>query len=829
MPIARYGTSANLRKVASGGGESFGVPRAWTQSVYGSGQPIQPLSGTQDTEIPRTIDFPISVNATLTPRTGYLGLMPFSEIKAAYDYVTECKLPVWLIAREMSSFIAHLVDDDGNEVSGHDYQWMCESPDRKKPFHRWLTRFLKNAKVYDAASVYLKPSANGSIEAMHCLDGSTLFVIVDQFGNTPDPEPVYDYAARSRREGIPDRTVSIPGSTVGPSSLDMFIDQYTSRQQHGLSVPDKIPAYTQIIKGTPFSWWSADQIWYMPQSDRLDAPYGESFIEAAWPWINILVNVVAFELGHYRTGNMPEGLVTLPPDWLANPDQLDFVEDLFNSRMTSDPKTQRNRLRFFPHDSKFEQTKKADFPKLLYQQCWQNILHAIGIPPSEFGDIPGGGLGGKGFKEGAQSDLSRNTLNPHRNFVNSLFNYVLERDGVTDVHFALDYPTEEIDPDKQRNAVYEGMAHGTYSLNDARGQLNLDPVGDPDDPKNPANWHLIVAGASVYVVEELQAQAGVAVPMGGNAGGEPMDTDDPANVVDRDGKQHTPEDMKTLRQIMQNIQEHGTLDGKFISVPSGHTFSQDTATKPVEKSVVPLAKHCGVCPEDDDYFGAPISREIQLDFPADNHANGVEIVAMCPPGLPPKPGLWKPEGGERESLREWIGGAMYPREEAAYLLDRSLGFYLVPLAYVGEADEEEGAVIYYSQGMGRAIAPEDYAPQWTERAAVLEYIISQQDRGVKHNYGTHPDGPTRMVLFDNGLSFPVNPDLYCNSPFCALWVNQPLSDDVLNAMRVCRHDVSTWSDIRVLVGAEATQKALACLDRLLEKKMVTHYEGVTHG
>lgn len=844
MPVARQSASV-LSKVLSGGGANYGVPGAWSQSMFGSGWPIAPVTAPKDIEIPRSIDFPISVNATLAPRTGY-GLMPFASLLEAYENVAECKSPVLLIQRELNGFVPHLVDTDGNAVEDHPYSWMTQSPDRKVPFGVWLTRFIKSTKVYDAPAVYLQRDNNNAINGLHYIDGSTLFVIVDQFGNTPEPEPVAEYVLRMAGQSNSTAPQLAAGAT-GKSSLTEFVSNYVDRQYKGQPVPTKIPAYTQVIKGTPFSWWSADEIWYMPQSRRMNAPYGESFIEMAWSWIMIIVNVTAFELGHYRTGNMPEGFVTLPKDLFPTMDAILAGELMVNQRMTSNPATERNRVRFFPDGSKYFETKKPDFPEKLYKQAWENILNAIGIPSSEFGNIPGGGLGGKGFKEGSASDFGRRTLNPHRDFVASLFNKVLAQDGVTDVKFALDYALEEIDPDKKRASVYDGMAHGTLSLNDALGELNLNPVGDPGDKDNIANKHLIVAGATIYVIEDMETQNGMAVPLnspgqGGQAGGQPVV---PETVVEQDGKQHDPkQDAKTLETAIKNLMATGTLDGKFISVPSGKTLEKvkttpiDDESNPIYAQIIPaehpivielvstpvvqkaLHKFGGVDPEDDDYYGAPISRDITLPLMG-GHANSTEIVAMCPDGLPPKAALWKAEGGESAGMQTYIGGAQYLREEAAYLLDRSLGFYLAPLAYVAESNDELGAAVMYSPGAPLGKAHGDYDPAWVEKAAVLDFISGQTDRGsVGHNYLTHSQDETRPVLYDNGLSFPASAEREYNSGFCNAWGSQPLSDSIMQALVMCKGDASCWTDIVNLVGKDAAALAMGRLQQVMDAKCI---------
>lgn len=889
MPITRLGPSV-LSKVASGGGVNFGTPVRWNTAAYGAGWPVQPVSAPKDVDLPRELDYPISVNATLTPRTGW-GLMPFASLLSAYENVTECKMPVGLIHRELTSFIPRLVDADGNAVEDHDYAWMTISPDRKTPFSVWMTRFLKSAKVYDAPALYFSQSG-GKINAIHYIDGSTLFLIIDEYGNTPAPENTDDYIKRKRSGDVssPASTfAATDGAPRGPSSIQEFIDSIRSRLRSGDSVPTKIPAYTQVIKGTPFSWWSSDQVWYMPASKRMNAPYGESFIEQAWAEVQLIVNIKAFELGHYRTGNMPEGYVTLPRDLFPNAASLLEAERTYNARMSSGA-TERMRVRYFPDGTHYTPTKKPEFPDKLYKLAWNNILHAVGIPPSEFGDIPGGGLGGKGFKEGAASDLSRNTLNPHRQFIANPFNYVLQRDGVDDVVFELGYPTEEIDPDKMKASVYEGLTHGVYTMNDAMGQLGLNPVegsykivqhsdGSAEqvlDLHHIANKHLIVAQSAIYVVEDMNTQNGMAVPTftgkpGGNSGGEPVG---PETAVEQDGKTHTSEDNKTVLEALQNVIERGKLTSKFISVPQGAAVKKivpeivqqlteyqwnqtetlpdhdvpgkpgadeaakpDNVPEPVEHKAgdssvstspsttstetTKLDKHCGVCPDDDDYFGGDVAREAHFTFPDGHHANEVEIVAVQTDNLPAKPFLFKPLGGEQTALQGRIGGPMYVREEAAYILDRALRFFLVPVAFVVDAGDDPGAAIYYTAGMQPGLDPEKYAPEWIERAAVLDYISSQQDRGMRHNYGTHPDDSTRMILFDNGMSFPIFDELYCESPFCEAMLNKPLSAGALAAIQRCMSDIAAWHDIQTLVGPDATAKARRCAQRLLDEKAIT--------
>ena len=45
------------------------TPAAWTATPFGPGAPMRPLGGLVDNGEPRTIDYPHTVNSTITPRS----------------------------------------------------------------------------------------------------------------------------------------------------------------------------------------------------------------------------------------------------------------------------------------------------------------------------------------------------------------------------------------------------------------------------------------------------------------------------------------------------------------------------------------------------------------------------------------------------------------------------------------------------------------------------------------------------------------------------------------------------------------------------------------
>ena len=846
------------------------IPAEWIRATYGPGQPIRPIARPEESNIPREIDYPISVNATIQPRTNY-GLMPFDILRQAYENISEIKMCVQTLGRELTGFVPRLVDGEGNEKLGHPYEWLLQSPDRMTPWVVWLTRFLQSANVFDAGSIFMSQS-HGQLQGLHYVDGSTLFVLLDEHGRIPMPND------RSEDTSIQQNYVT-------------KLQKYLS-ENPGKPIP-KTPAFVQTIKGTPFGWYSQDEIWYRPRFRRYNAPYGMSPIETAWSWVLIISNITGFELSHYREGNMPEGLLIGPENWSLA--QIDAYEQALNARMSSGP-AERNRVRAVPSGFKWQEMKKPEFPKVLYTQARDNIALSFGIPPSEFGSVPGAGLGGKGFGDMMQNTLFRMGILPVKVYIEDAFNEILLKFGVTDVKLELGMPTEIVDPEKHKQAVIDQFKSGLVTLNDALQEIGKDPVPGGD-------VRMQIAGGQVIIIDDYlkpevksvvegeanaaQAQATIDTAITDNQTAEKIldnssilsgktisiparsETERLTKAVDsliseiratmpykpvekRDGIVHpralqgkfAPKasisteqaravgallgvdwsriNIEQFRQGLEDEEEHEEVTGgdpKLIGQIALDHLNEDpeyyTHLKQMEES---FEKGCGVEPDDDEYYGAPLAGNMTIEFPGALHANELQIVAMNPEGKSPRAGLWKPEGGELDVLIERVGGAQYLREEAAYLLDRALGFNLVPVAYVTDFNDERGAVVCYVKGAAPSENINEYDPAWIMRAGVLDYIMMQTDRHTG-NYLTHPDDPKRPILIDNGLGFPVA-DFVQWSPFVEAVIGKEIPTDILADLRVLVGDSAIWKDIATLVGQAAADKALARAKELIDNGAV---------
>jgi hypothetical protein len=236
-----------------------------------------------------------------------------------------------------------------------------------------------------------------------------------------------------------------------------------------------------------------------------------------------------------------------------------------------------------------------------------------------------------------------------------------------------------------------------------------------------------------------------------------------------------------------------------------------------------LQKHCGVSAEDDVYFAAPIQIRTDVEMPSQG-ANDSLIISMGSEELSQRPAVWKPEDGEDAKLQEWVGGKLFCRGEAAYLLDRELApdenSYLVPVTFTAEIDGVKGSVQHYVTGREAREDVNAYGSEWVERAAVLDYIMGQVDRNRK-NWLTHPDDDKRPVLIDSDLSFPVDPAQKLHSSFIDAMNDKLLSAKTLDMIYLALGNHDLWDDLReVMDSDESVEHAKERAQKLYDAKKI---------
>jgi len=121
-------------------------------------------------------------------------------------------------------------------------------------------------------------------------------------------------------------------------------------------------------------------------------------------------------------------------------------------------------------------------------------------------------------------------------------------------------------------------------------------------------------------------------------------------------------------------------------------------------------------------------------------------------------GIFKPKSGEHEGLRKVVqAGTYFRRERAAYLVDRFLGFGLIPPTVIREIDGEIGSMQQFipdaktEYQVSKDELAGDSSQQQLMKLWILDYIICSSDR--KDNL--FKDG--KIWAIDNGLSFGADP------------------------------------------------------------------------
>jgi len=181
-----------------------------------------------------------------------------------------------------------------------------------------------------------------------------------------------------------------------------------------------------------------------------------------------------------------------------------------------------------------------------------------------------------------------------------------------------------------------------------------------------------------------------------------------------------------------------------------------------------------------------------------NHSNEVIYVKIRDDGS----AIFKPKDGEYDFSRSSGAekGTLYMRERAAYLVDRFLGFKLVPPTTIREIDGRIGSAqqfipdtrsFYEISGEEREVYDDELNRLW-----FLDYLIWNMDRhGNNLLAGETPEGNRSIHAIDNGLSFSGKRD----SGSISHYLHKPVPSDVSEKVRAIIHDSEKKELLRELL------------------------------
>lgn len=300
------------------------------------GRPLAPIAPPGSTT-GRRWDFPSYFNLNYTPRTEQgENAIDFPTLRRMADPaqggLDPLRLAIETRKDQMSAQKWQIrgrgKDDDGGARARQFETWM-RKPDGIHTFQQWMRMLMEDHFVIDAPTLYFS-----------ILNGRPLFEPVD-------------------------------GATI--KLLITAID--------GRTPMPPVPAYQQVIKGTPAQSYTLDELGYYPYNLRSSHVYGFSRVEQIVVTTSIFLNRMMSQLAYFTEGTVPDGFMELPKTWSL--DEITRFTDWFNSEM-SGALGEKRKIRFVPEGANYVPTKDEILKDAFDEWLIRIICYAFSLSPQAF-------------------------------------------------------------------------------------------------------------------------------------------------------------------------------------------------------------------------------------------------------------------------------------------------------------------------------------------------------------------------------------------------------------------------------------------------------------
>lgn len=408
------------------GNRDAGIVRGDGADWFG---PLNPMNPTAPAEVAgRRFDFPSGYNLVQTPRAyEAVGFYQLRQLADSYDLL---RLVIETRKDQISRLKWNVTPRDWKKKRDDDTRQRCLEvekffirPDRKHFWDEWLRMVLEDLLVLDAPTLYRRRTLEGKLYALDIMDGSTIKLVIDDWGRTP-------------------------------------------------TEPD-VPAYQQVLKGLPAVDYTYDELLYKPRNRRSHKIYGYSPVEQIIMTVNIALRRQIFQLNYFTEGNIPEALIGVPETW--GPDQIRQFQDWFDGVLQGNL-AERRRARFVPAaiGKTYIETKGTELFGKAEEWLARVTCFAFSIPAQPFVAMMN-----RNTAETAAEEAAMEGLAPLQNWIKGLVDTVILDDfGYDDLEFRWQ-EDEEIDPTKKQIVLSGYTGDGLMSLNEGRIRMGLDPDPDP--------------------------------------------------------------------------------------------------------------------------------------------------------------------------------------------------------------------------------------------------------------------------------------------------------------------------------------------------------------
>ena len=314
-------------------------------------------------------------------------------------------------------------------------------PDGKLTYGQWSRKILFDVFDLDFPVLYInRHPVDGAPKFIEVLDGGTIFPLIDDAGRRPDT--LWD---------------------VDPDS--------------GITYIRRQPAFQQIIYGLPMINLSEDEIINPVMRPQPDQPmFGYSPIEQCLSEITEAIRKTFYQLEFWRSGSMPELIVTVPDNW--NPRQIATFQAHFDA-LLSGQLTLKSKVRFVPGGMKPFDIKNASGESLWSQRdelLVRLICYAFSVSPTPFVRQMN-----RATAQNAQQSAQEEGLYPLMSYwKDDIMDYIIQDiHGMDDVEFVF-LPRPEVDLEKQAKIHQVQVDEGLRSRNEVRAELGEEPIDGGD-------------------------------------------------------------------------------------------------------------------------------------------------------------------------------------------------------------------------------------------------------------------------------------------------------------------------------------------------------------
>ena len=327
---------------------------------------------------------------------------------------------------------------------------------RTMRFRKFLDMVIEDLLVLDAVALMRVKSKGGDLLQLTPIDAATIKLLVDDFGDTPEP----------------------------PNT-----------------------AYYQVIRGALVAELTTDDLIYDFMNPRSSTPYGLAPLETLIIVVSSALRGNLVNLNYLTDGNVPEGFYTMPESWSMQ--QIKEFQEIWDAYIAGDPRAS-SRLRFMPPGTYTPAKKVEDMRYEKFAEWLMLCTCALfDVQPQELGFTAHQSTKANASEQ-SDIQIKRGTL-PLANFIREMFRTIIQQDlGFTNLDFRF-RGMEDRDELAEAQARTERITSGYSTVDEERADDGLDPIGI-DQP--------FVLQQPTFLIPEMEAEmsGSLNAPKPGQAG-----------------------------------------------------------------------------------------------------------------------------------------------------------------------------------------------------------------------------------------------------------------------------------------------------------------------